>query len=268
MYLSTKALPHDGRAILMPKKEETIMAKENLLERAKELINEYCISRFEYEADFDSLDSIGLAYTTLNDEYEEDYEIQINADLINFAIKRYLNNVLINCRKYESLDELIEKELLNLNWDDLVFFSNEEVKRAGTHTEITSDCLREYFYPTADFERRTDNAIVDYAEIEIIPLGIKKLEANLERCGSPEGWDEEDWSALNNPKDDSYEHVIAYVHFDAGTDNFNKLFIEVVTIHDLVELDVDALINEEEKKHIIDAALESLHKWRGTNNMC
>lgn len=134
-------------------------------------------------------------------------------------------------------------------------------------TEITKDRLREYFYPTANFERCTDGAVVDYAEIEINPDCIKKLEDNLERCGNGDGWDPEDWADLKNPKDDLYEHIIAYVHFDAGTDNFNKLFVEVVTVNDSVVLDVEKLVNEEEKQYIIEAALESLHKWRGTDNM-
>ena len=34
-----------------------------------------------------------------------------------------------------------------------------------------------------------------------------------------------------------------------------------------VELEIDKLVNEEEKQNIIEAALESLHKWRGTVNM-
>ena len=135
------------------------------------------------------------------------------------------------------------------------------------NTEITKERLTEWFYPTANFTRRTDKAVVDYAEIEINPEGIKKLEENLDRCGNPDEWTEEDWENLNNPNEDIFEHIIAYVHFDAGTDNFNKLFIEVFTSYDDVELDVDKLVNEEEKQNIIEAALESLHKWRGTDKV-
>ena len=61
--------------------------------------------------------------------------------------------------------------------------------------------------------------------------------------------------------------IDVYVHFDARTDNFNKLFIEVFTSYDDVELDVDKLVNDEEKQNIIEAALESLHKWRGTDKI-
>ena len=136
------------------------------------------------------------------------------------------------------------------------------------NTEITKERLTEWFYPTENFRRYTDNALVDYAEIEIKPDGIKKLEDNLDRCvGNPRDFSEKDWENLHNPNEDIYEHIIAYVHFDAGTDNFNKLFIEVFTSYDDVELDVDKLVNEEEKQNIIESALESLHKWRGTDKI-
>lgn len=136
------------------------------------------------------------------------------------------------------------------------------------NTEITNDRLTEWFYPTQNFRRYTDKALVDYAEIEINPNGIKKLENNLDRCvGNPKDFSKKDWENLHNPNEDIYEHIIAYVHFDAGTDNFNELFIEVYTAYDNAELEVDKLVNEEEKQNIINVALESLHKHRGTPNM-
>ena len=77
-------------------------------------------------------------------------------------------------------------------------------------------------------------------EIEIKPDGIKKLEDNLDRCvGNPRDFSEKDWENLHNPNEDIYEHIIAYVHFDAGTDKFNKLFIEVFTSYDDVELEFE-----------------------------
>lgn len=135
-------------------------------------------------------------------------------------------------------------------------------------TEITRDRLKENFYPSKNFYREAlDGVIVDYAEIEINPKDIKKLEDNLDRCGNKSDFTEEEWKNINNPDSDNYEYVIAYVHFDAGTDNFNKLFISVVTINSEDKLEVDKLLNEEEKRNIIEAGLESLHKWRGTDEM-
>ena len=135
-------------------------------------------------------------------------------------------------------------------------------------TEITKNRLKEYFYPSKNFYREAlDGAIVDYAEIEINPKGIKKLEDNLDRCGNQTDFTEEEWEDINNPDSDNYEHIVAYVHFDAGTDNFNKLFISVVSINSEDELEVKKLLNDEERKNIIEAGLESLHKWRGTDKM-
>lgn len=135
-------------------------------------------------------------------------------------------------------------------------------------TEITKKRLTEWFHPTKNFIRYTDDALVDYAEIEINPNGIKKLEDNLDRCvGDPKDFSENDWKNLHNPNEDIYERIIAYVHFDAGTDNFNKLFIKAFTSYDYVDLDVDKLVNEEEKRNIIETALESLHKWRGADKV-
>ena len=135
-------------------------------------------------------------------------------------------------------------------------------------TEITKDRLSEYFYPTQNFQRTAlDNVIVDYAEIEIDTKGIKKLEDNLERC-TEKSYESTEWQReITNPESDSYEHIIAYVHFDAGTDNFNKLFIEVHTAYNNDQLDVDKLINKKEKQNIIDTALESIHKWRDTDKV-
>lgn len=134
-------------------------------------------------------------------------------------------------------------------------------------TEITKGKLCEYFYPTKGFKRPTDGEVVDYAEIEINPTGIDKLKQNLDRYGNQCDFYETEWEELNDPTSDSFEHIVAYVHFDTETDNFNKLFIEVHTAYDSDPLDVNKLINEEEKQNIIEAALKSLHKWRGTKYM-
>lgn len=50
-------------------------------------------------------------------------------------------------------------------------------------TEITRDRLREYFIPSQNFRRcYLDGKLVDYAEIEVNPEGIKKLGATKCRC--------------------------------------------------------------------------------------
>lgn len=119
-------------------------------------------------------------------------------------------------------------------------------------TEITKERLSEFFYPTIGWNRTDDNVIVDYAEVEINPEGIKKLEDNLERYSGMETKEQNPW--LFNSNEDAYEHIIAYVHFNHGTTDFNKLFIEVYTSYDSEPLEVEKLINDEEKNIIIEYA--------------
>ena len=80
------------------------------------------------------------------------------------------------------------------------------------NTEITKERLTEWFYPTEKFVRYTDNAVVDYAEIEINPDGIKKLEDNLDRCvGNPRDFSEKDWENLRNPNEDIYMSILSHM---------------------------------------------------------
>lgn len=52
------------------------------------------------EPDFSDLSKIGIAYTHATDE---DIPIQVNVDLVGYRVERYLSEVLIDERQYESL---------------------------------------------------------------------------------------------------------------------------------------------------------------------
>ena len=94
------------------------------LERAKELIDDYCQAEFDSPADFSDLTTIGIGHTTVTDD---EIPIQAYANLEDFRIERYLHNVLIETRQYESLEALIHGELEDLDFDDLTYASDEQV---------------------------------------------------------------------------------------------------------------------------------------------
>lgn len=96
-----------------------------LLEKAKDLINEFCEDEYNGPADFSDLGNVGLAYTTITDEK---IPIQVNADLVNFRIERYLNGEFLERRQYKSLEELIQNELEELVFDNLISASEEELE--------------------------------------------------------------------------------------------------------------------------------------------
>lgn len=109
------------------------------LEIAKEFINDFCEAEYGSPADFSDLEKVGIAYTTVTDE---EIPIQVNADLVHYRIERYLGRQFLERRQYESLDELIQNELAELDFDDLVSVSDEELESISTTPEQDSDDYR------------------------------------------------------------------------------------------------------------------------------
>ena len=109
------------------------------LDVAKEFINDFCVAEYGSPADFSDLEKVGIAYTTVTDE---EIPIQVNADLVHYRIERYLDGQFLERRQYESLDELIQNELAELDFDDLVSVSDEELESIGVTPEQSSDDYR------------------------------------------------------------------------------------------------------------------------------
>ena len=110
-----------------------------LLEIAKEFINDFCEAEYDSPADFSDLEKVGIAYTTVTDE---EIPIQVNADLVHYRIERYLDGQFLERRQYESLDELIQNELAELDFDDLISVSDAELESIGATPEQDSDDYR------------------------------------------------------------------------------------------------------------------------------
>ena len=109
------------------------------LEIAKEFINDFCVAEYGSPADFSDLEKVGIAYTTVTDE---EIPIQVNADLVHYRMERYLDGQFLERRQYESLDELIQNELAELDFDDLISVSDEELESIGATLEQRSDDYR------------------------------------------------------------------------------------------------------------------------------
>nr|WP_243147662.1 LPD11 domain-containing protein [Ruthenibacterium lactatiformans] len=106
------------------------------LEIAKEFINDFCVAEYGSPADFSDLEKVGIAYTTVTDE---EIPIQVNADLVHYRMERYLGGQFLERRQYESLDELIQNELAELDFDDLISVSDGELESIGAMPEQGSD---------------------------------------------------------------------------------------------------------------------------------
>ena len=102
------------------------------LTRAKRLIREFCQEEYDSEPDFSDLSKIGVAYTNATDE---EISIQVNVDLVGYRVERYLGEVLIDERQYESLEDLTETELEDLDFSELVSVTDEELEHYHSKAE-------------------------------------------------------------------------------------------------------------------------------------
>ena len=105
-------------------------AEQALMERAKGLISDFCRSEYGSEADFSGPAKIGVAYTTVTDD---EIPIQVNIDLVNYRLERYLDDEHLETRQYGSLQEIITNELENLDFSDLIHISDEVVEQYRWH---------------------------------------------------------------------------------------------------------------------------------------
>ena len=105
---------------------------DGAIDHAKNLIREFCQEEYDSEPNFSDLSKIGIAYTHATDE---DIPIQVNVDLVGYRVERYLGEVLIDERQYESLEDLTETELKALDFSELVSITDEELEHYHSKAE-------------------------------------------------------------------------------------------------------------------------------------
>ena len=105
-----------------------IDGSEEQLEKAKEYIRSYLASEFagDDEAEFDDLEHISAGYTELGENNE--YGFQMEIDLVSFRISYTLNEKLVKAEKYNSLEEMNELALSELNFDDFAAIGTDAVE--------------------------------------------------------------------------------------------------------------------------------------------
>ena len=181
-------LPYVEPAIAQSGPEPDQAAKENAaLDEAKALITDFWATEFDgfQPTDFENLRKVGLAHTTLTDD---EIPVQINVNLIDYSIERYVMDVLVERRQYESLTALIEQELSDLDFDDLISFSEEQLQR-GISQEAQFTTEQVATYPAEQTKLPYD------ISVEVLKSNARQKEALPER----------------------YE-VVVYHHFENGFD--------------------------------------------------
>ena len=104
------------------------------LDIAKEIIDEYCREEFDNDegADYTNLSKVDVAYTTTEDGK---HEIQASVNLVDYRIETLVDGKVIRTEQYDTLEDMTEKGLKNLSFDDLVYLSEEELGRVEKASE-------------------------------------------------------------------------------------------------------------------------------------
>ena len=102
------------------------------LTHAKNLIRDFCLEEYDSEPDFSDLSKIDIAYTNATDE---EIPIQVSVDLVGYRVERYLGDILVDERRYESLEDLTETELEALDFSELVSVTDEELEHYHNKAE-------------------------------------------------------------------------------------------------------------------------------------
>ena len=135
----TTSLEYNEYSIGTPEEMLESRQEDIQLEKAKEYIHSYLASEFagDDEAEFDDLEHISAGYTELGENNE--YGFQMKIDLVSFRISYMLNEELVKAEKYNSLEEMNELALSELNFDEFYSIGTDaaaELENRNNHLVI------------------------------------------------------------------------------------------------------------------------------------
>ncbi len=183
-----QTIPQDFVAELDPPPQgfEVIDYAQAQMDRAKRLINEYCMEVFEQEADFSDLHHVDLAFGSTSDS---EHTVEVSADLIGFRLIYQVDGeaaASIQCHDMDDLTGL----LANLDFDEMIAFAEDEYKkqkeqnrRPRQETDDFSD-----IDPAAIRAALAENGIVDGHVVDPEKLGanpfIQQVMADVEQIAA------------------------------------------------------------------------------------
>lgn len=107
---------------------------QSQLDTAKGLISEFCERKYGSEVEFTDLQHIRLACTTTEDEK---HILQVDANLVDYAICYLVDGVQVHQDKYETLSDLIDQELSALDFDNLIRTEMDAIPEEPVAPDLT-----------------------------------------------------------------------------------------------------------------------------------
>ena len=185
---------NDGHLQVIEVVKPEAVSDNDFLERAKAVINEYAQREFGQDADYTDLHAVDLAFTTVSDA---DVPVQASVDLLEYHLDRYVSGVLIERRSYDSLEDLISKELEYLDFDALTDFTDDQIaeaeeKRASQEWEEAHEPEAEAEYLPGDIlQIGADDDVPEYRVITTRRVASDENNLPVTMYGFVAYWDRE-----------------------------------------------------------------------------
>ncbi len=112
--------------------QETADRTNQSLGRAETLIGRFRIEKYEDAGNFNDLSKVPLVSTVIT---EKKIPLQVNADLVNFRIERYVNGKYLDGKQFPGLEGMIQEALSHLDYDELTHVSEDELTSCGIYLD-------------------------------------------------------------------------------------------------------------------------------------
>ena len=162
---------------------------ETSLDHAKKLIDEYCEREFGAAGDYEDLTKVPIGHTTIG---KEETVFQAYADLINCRIDRYLDGNLADRREYDCLEDMTNAELEELDFAELIFFTNEQLDAARTAASVPapapvdrSDEMLQQALLAAELSEQTGQNVFGFEAGSLQPVNAPLPAAPAEKEEAP-----------------------------------------------------------------------------------
>lgn len=192
---------YEFNRILQQEINQQVFLKDDLLDKAINLINDYCEKEFESKANFSNLNHVDLAYTT---DEETEKPIEVYADLETFRLIKKYDGKIVNEEFFDSLNDM-NIALEYLDFDELVSLSDDEKAKNEANINLTTfekvienQDFSKNTLPTITCEWSESNAFEDgktYSVFEFDTLmkqadeeHIAGKKAAIKHYGSEEEW--------------------------------------------------------------------------------
>lgn len=113
---------------------------------AEQLIADFYEEQYRGNADFQDLEKVPVAYSTIT---TQELPVQVNADLLNFRMERYVDGRFFDRKQFTSLEAMVIESLQDIDFDELVHISEDELAAKGFYIdeldESAMDQPPEYF---------------------------------------------------------------------------------------------------------------------------